>query len=328
LQRFDKRPETETTLRRLFALVRNRGIRVKRQGLRPLFGASGVPDPEGIAVYDAAESLADVLFDNGKYADAEAFLRRAALLSNPAADPERVPRLNYKIAMCLERIGRAQSAERLLRSSIDALSKLRTTSSVGANEIRVALALLLEHRGKTFEAERLYEQVLRRRMIGDRTDLIAFEKDGGDAALPELNGGDVALTAAEQLASLRRARGTYPRSDFAALLSQLAQLRAETGKYTESEAALQEAIDIEERAHPTGDRTAHYFEQLAVLYVRANRLDEAERFLARSVQIREQKLDDPYYEQDLWDLRKLYQMQGKTDLAEQLVSDSLTTLRT
>jgi CHAT domain-containing protein/tetratricopeptide (TPR) repeat protein len=195
-----------------------------------------------------------------------------------------------ELADFLDRRGRTQEAEALLRESASANEKAKGAQAIAALQTKEKLASYLRKQGKYAESEGLLKEVL-----GNRRAV-----QGGD-----------------HLDTLRTANS----------LSGL--LRVE-GKYGEAERLIAKEVEIRRRIQgdKNGD-TLTAINNLATIYFEQSRYDEAEPLLRENLQSRKDTLGDhdPATFRSMNNLASAYRLQKRNDLAEPLLRDALALRR-
>jgi tetratricopeptide (TPR) repeat protein len=286
--------------------------------------------PEHPDVATSLNNLAELLWAQAKYAEAEPLYRQALAIRERVLGPEHpdVAESLNNLAELLESQGKYAEAEPLYRRALAiderALGAEHTSVATDLNN----LAGLLDSQGKYADAEPLYRRAL---AIGKKT----LGPDHPDVA-----------TRLNNLAGLLKSQGKYAEAEplyrralaivekalgpehpnVATSLNNLAKLLDSQGKYTEAEPLYRRSLAINEKTlGPEHPDTAFPLDNLAKLLRTLGKYAEAEPLHRRALAIREKVLgpEHPDVATSLNNLAALLRAQGKYPEAEPLCRRAL-----
>jgi serine/threonine protein kinase/Tfp pilus assembly protein PilF len=273
------------------------------------------------------QTIANILIDNGRMAEAEPLLERALELNRSMykGDHEDIARAMSSLADIKCVLGRAADAERL---SIDALAMSRRIFKGDHLDIAKnlsSLANIKQTLDRGLEADALYVESLdmARRLIRGDDDRIAIGLDNLAQLREAMNrAAEAEPLAAESLDMHRRLyKGDHP--DTATSLNNLATIRASLGRNDEADKLYLEAIEMSRRLfkgdHPS---IAECLNNLAFQKKSTGHPDEAEPLFKEALEMH-QRLFSGDHERtagSLSNLGNVWLELGKSSLAEGMLA--------
>ncbi len=279
----------------------------------------------------ALHQLARALEAQGRYEEAEAFLRRDLDLVEKDLGPNH-PSYGTSLqalASVLKSQGKYTEAEALARRSLAIYEKALGTDHPSYGASLHALASVLDFQGKYEEAEALL-----RRALAIYEKALGTDHPSYGASLHTLAGvlerqgkySEAEALLRRSLAIGEKALGTDHPS-YSASLHALASVLEDQGKYSEAEVLLRRSLTLKEKTlgtdHPSYGTSLH---ALAGVLERQGKYSEAEVLLRRSLTLKEKTLgtNHPSYGSSLHVLAGVLERQGKYQEAETLLHRSLT----
>jgi eukaryotic-like serine/threonine-protein kinase len=256
--------------------------------------------PEHAILRRAYTSLADVLRERGRYAEADSISHRALELIERllGSDHPDVADELTGLAIAQAEQGRPAPAETLFRRVLRIRERTLGESHPATGRAVNNLASSLFEQGKLAQAETLYRR-------GLAIDSQAYGNDHGQVAMDLYNIANVegAKGNPEQAIALyRRALAMWERNlgpehpYVAAGLTSLANVLGAQGRHRETLPLLERALAIREKTlAPDHPFLATTYNELGVAARRAGRYDDAERHLRRALEMRQRILEPNSY---------------------------------
>ncbi len=313
------------TLRELGLLERaqtpqKRALEIRRREL-------GDEHPDTLA---SLGSLGALLYDQGKYADAEPLLREALEASRRTLGNEHHSTLTSIniLGTMLQDQGKLAEAEPLLREALEGFRSTLGDEHPSALASINNLGLLLYSQGKYADAEPLWREALEvsRRTLGDEHPhtLVSIINLGSLLrALGKLDGAELLLR--EALEARRRTLGDEHPSTLSSITN-LGHLLSSQGKFDGAEPFLREALEGRRRTlgdeHPS---TLSSIGNLGLLLLDQGKSDEAEPLFREALEANRRTLGDehPRTLTSINNQGLLFWAQGKLDDAEPLLREAL-----
>ena len=269
---------------------------------------------------DAWRDLGLLLLEHGKPAEGETFVRRALTTRQGSpGDPLVLARDREALAAILLAQGDGDGAEPLYRQALSARIEAQGDKHPETAELRVRLAMLLEDKGETAEAEKLYQA-----SVDAAPDADVMERLSG---LAEARGDPAAAESwlRRALALREKLLGpVHPKT--AAARNGLGLLAMNAGKLDEAGALFEGAIQAY-RSGPGLERedAAFALDNLGNVRRAQERFDESQRLFEQALEIRRATLggEHPDTATTLVNLGGLFHVQGKLDQAEPLYRQAL-----
>jgi tetratricopeptide (TPR) repeat protein len=244
-------PEVEADLRATIGEVyralghSDQAETMQREALRLRLAVFG---PEHKDVADSLNSLANALQSRGNIAEAVALYRDSLAIHRRLYGHE-----DRKVVAALNNLGNAlavhdpPAAEDTLREALALSRKVHGEGDAASPNVLYALGLVLKHRGKLDEAERMLSEALKLRrslLNGMHPDIALTLNALGDLQRDRGRLDEAETNLVEALAMQRKLYPDEPHPAVAASLGNLALLLNRRGKLPEAEAMCLESLDI------------------------------------------------------------------------------------
>jgi len=235
------------------------------------------------------QEIADLLLDQGQYAEAEKTLRRVLEVHTRLAGPEDFATLKTRtsLASALEQQGKASEAETQYRAVFKLATDVWGPEDWRTLTARGGLASALSDQGKLAEAEAEYREVLalREKSLGSESRDTLLARHNLATMLSRQDKYAEAEAEFRLVLRLREKVLGPEHPDTLMTRSNLGNLLAKQGKYQEAESELREVIALKEKVlglrHP---ETLSSCYNLALDLARADKLREAMPFARRAAE--------------------------------------------
>jgi tetratricopeptide (TPR) repeat protein len=235
------------------------------------------------------QEIADLLLDQGQYAEAEKTLRRVLEVHARVSGPEDFVTLKTRtsLASALQQQGKASEAETQYRAVFKLATDVWGPEDWRTLTARGGLASALSDQGKLAEAEAEYREVLalREKSLGSESRDTLMARHNLATMLSRQDKYAEAETEFRLVLRLREKVLGPEHPDTLMTRSNLGNLLAKQGKYREAENELREVIALKEKVlGPRHPETLSSCYNLALDLARAGKLREAMPFARRAAE--------------------------------------------
>jgi tetratricopeptide (TPR) repeat protein len=271
---------------------------------------------------DAQFFLGRALYEQGKYGEAAAAFREAAVLR-----PDDTRILN-NLGAALNESGQYAKAEECYQQALKISEKVPESESPDIGTSLNNLAALYTEQGRYAKAEPLYKQALAidRKLLGSEHSYVATDLNNLGLLYYEQNKYAEAEPLYKQALAIDEKLPASEQSKVATDLNNMGLLYTDQGRYAEAVSLLQRALKIDQEIFGTEHpNSATDLNNLARLYTAQGKYAEAEPLFKRALVIKEANLGNnhPSVATTCNNLAKLYTLQGKYAEAEPLYKRAL-----
>jgi tetratricopeptide (TPR) repeat protein len=288
--------------------------------------AANVPEPTSRLMND----LSILLLQKGRFADAEAILRRSIAICEKASGPDShaLCRPLGNLAIACEALGRYAEGEDLLKRAIVICEKVLGPDHAEVGVLLNSLGENYRKLGRFDEAEPLYQRALaivERRLGPEHADVAVILNNLAILYQSRKRHPEAEALLQRSLAIREKTYGPdHP--DVATALHNLALTLEENGRHSDAEKLLRRALTINEKAFGAEHFTVGYvLKSLAAVCNHQDRISEGESLYQRALAILEKSYGPEHLElaPTLNNLAVLYQKQQRFAEAEPLYKRQL-----
>jgi CHAT domain-containing protein/Tfp pilus assembly protein PilF len=247
--------------------------------------------PDDPAIANSLSSLAGVLYNEGRFAEAEETLELALKIRSAVLPPsDRLIGITLTLlGQARAKLGRNAAAEEAFRA---ALANLEPGAEPGDRKVMTArsgLVIELKHSQRAAEAVPIQKQVLAATEVTAGPESPEMAMALGILGQLEADAGHEreAVPHYQQALAILKARGSWDDPGFPATLNNLAEALSVTGKHAEAEKIYMEALENTRTAGEESPETATVLHNLSTLYQREGRIGDARKAEDRAREILE-----------------------------------------
>ncbi|KAJ8598373.1 hypothetical protein CTAYLR_002973, partial [Chrysophaeum taylorii] len=276
--------------------------------------------PESLDCAAALDDSALLLFNKGKYAEAEGLYRRLLKIEKDSSDPGVAENVK-NFGLLLEDLGKLNEAEEMYRQALSMYERAFGPDDTSVASLATNLARFLKNQGKNNEAKQLFDRALDicERVLGPSHPNVARVLTHVASLLRSRGQYGEAISHLERAVKINEDAGPENAMALANSLIWLALALSGQGKYEESLPLRRRCIEIAERAlgsdHPGLSSWLHLLAML--LEEGFGEYAEAEKLKRRALKIDEMYYgeDHPEVANDLNNLTGVLNAQGKYEEA-------------
>jgi serine/threonine protein kinase/TolA-binding protein len=335
--KFEQQPEVEASIRDTIGQTYiDLGLSLKAQKqlerARNLYRrALGAESPKTLS---AASRLAEAVYNQGRYAEAEALIIPVLQVQRRVLGAEHPDTLHstYNMAIGYREQGKYLQAEALLSQVLQASRRVFGPEQVRTLDCMDKLAEAYLREGKYTEAEALGSQVveIRRRVLGpEHPDTTVSMSDLANVQAAQGNFAKAEAIHSQILEIRRRVLGPEHGLTLGAMTN-LALAYSKQGRFAQAEALDSQTLEIRRRVlGPEVSDTILSMENLACDYAHESKYAAAEALFARTLEIERRVLgvDGRLTLRSLSEAAYMYQREGKYGLAEAYTGEVLAAWR-
>jgi serine/threonine-protein kinase len=264
------------------------------EGLRYLELARGLAKGQPRRQAGLYLTVSNVLRAQGKIAESEEAIRKAIELELSDPDDARVARARSSLAGVLYEQAKYAEAEAEMRIALEEIERALGPKHPDVGGMRSNLGLLLQRQEKYDEAEAELRLAVKQRedTLGRDHPLLLLTRGNLVDTLREQGKFEEAEAEARAVLELRRKRYGPDHPELGVSYQSLGNLLKEQGRYQEAEAEFRNSVTLREKVlesdHPY--LASSYASLGGILYLQ-KRYDEAETYYRKSLAMRERSLD-------------------------------------